>query len=402
MSDNPIVLALEIGTSKTVAIAGEIINSSKINVLSFGEEKSGGIKKGDIINLEKAASLAQSAMDKAQSKISNASVDCVYLAISGSQISAIRSTGNANISAIDGTISARDIERAKDDAKSKTLPQNCCFINRVCCGYYVDGQYVKNPESQKGNLLEAEYWLMYTNKEKLLNLMSVVQTFDNLQINEILHSGIASALSCSTPQQRENGVLCVDIGCGTTDYAFFRRGKVFQAGTIPVGGDHITNDLAFGLRLSMINANKTKLKYGKIIPTEEELRGEVWLNGDKAIGDRIIPLSSINKIICMRFEELFTILRAELSDYFANGLIPEVLLTGGVSRTQDLSGFASTVLGVETRVARAAEWAPSILASPEYSTALGLLAAAMRDAKKLSKKNGSIGWGGLAKIFKKR
>ncbi|MBR4597923.1 MAG: cell division protein FtsA, partial [Opitutales bacterium] len=282
MSDNPIVMALEIGTSKMLAITGEIINSSTINVLSFGEEKSGGVKKGDIINFEKAASLAQSAMDKAQSKITNASVDCVYLAISGSQISAIRSIGNANISAIDGTISQGDIERAKDDAKSKTLPQNSCFINRICCGYYVDGQYVKNPEKQKGGLLEAEYWLMYTNKEKLLNLMSVVQTFDNLQINEILHSGIASALSCTTPQQRENGVLCIDIGCGATDYAFFKHGKVFQAGTIPVGGDHITSDLAFGLRLSMRNANKIKLAHGKIVPTKEEMRADVWLNGDKS------------------------------------------------------------------------------------------------------------------------
>lgn len=402
MNDNPIVLALEVGTSKMIAIAGEIISPTKINVLSFGEENPGGVKKADIIDLGKAASLAQSAIDKAQKKINNASVDYVYLAVSGSQISAIRSHGSANISAIDGTISASDIERAKDDAKSKNIPPDCCFINRICCGYYIDGQYVKNPEKQKGGNLEAEYWLMYTNKEKLINLMSVVQTFDGLQVEEILHSGIASALACTTPQQRENGVLCIDIGCGATDYAFFKHGKVFQAGTIPVGGDHITNDLAFGLRLTIKNANKTKLKYGKIILSEEERRGEVWLNGDKAIGDKIIPLAAINRIICLRFEELFELIRGELSDYFANGLIPEALLTGGVSRTQDLSGLASTMLGVETRVARAAEWAPSILANPEYSTALGLLTAAMQNSKKLTKKNSGSGWGGFSKIFKKR
>ncbi|MBO5781005.1 MAG: cell division protein FtsA [Opitutales bacterium] len=399
MNNNPIVLALEIGTSKMIAVTGEILNSSEINVLSFGRENPGGVKKADIIDLGKAASLAQSAIEQAQKKIGSADIDFVYLAISGSQISAIRSTGSANISAIDGTISKQDIERAKSDAKSKILPPDACFINRICCGYYIDGQYVKNPEGRKGGLLEAEYWLMYANKDKILNAMSVVQTFGNLEIEEILHSGIASALACTSPQQRENGVLCIDIGCGATDYAFFKNGKVFQAGTIPVGGDHITNDLSLGLRLSMKNANKTKLKYGKIIPTEDELRGDVWLNGDKSIGDKVIPLAAINKIICVRFEELFSNIRSELSDYFANGNIPEVLLTGGVSRTQDLSGLASTVLGVQTRNARAAEWAPPILASPEYSTVLGLLAAASRDMKKRGKKSGgSI----FSNIFKKR
>lgn len=399
MNNNPIVLALEIGTSKMVAVAGELLNSSEINVLSVGRGKPGGVKKADIIDLGKAASLAQSAIEEAQKEIGNADVDFVYLAISGSQISAIRSTGSANISAIDGTISKQDIERAKNDAKSKILPPDACFINRICCGYYIDGQYVKNPEGQKGSLLEAEYWLMYANKDKILNAMSVVQTFGNLEIEEILHSGIASALACTTPMQRENGVLCIDIGCGATDYAFFKNGKVFQAGTIPVGGDHVTNDLSLGLRLSMKNANKTKLKYGKIIPTEDELRGDVWLNGDKSIGDKIIPLASINKIICLRFEELFSNIRAELSDYFANGNVSEVLLTGGVSRTQDLSGLASTVLGVQTRNARAAEWVPANLASPEYSTVLGLLAAASRDMKKRGKKSGgSI----FSNIFKKR
>lgn len=381
MSDSRIVLALEIGTSKMLALTAEVSDDSSVNILSLGLSTSAGVKKADIINQQKAANLAQAAIVNAERKLSTGGIDCVYLALSGSQIRGLRSVGSANVSGADGRVLADDVERAKEDAKSKTIPQGRSFIHRFSCGFYLDGKYCENPIGQKGNILEAEYWLVHGDDEKMATTMRVVESM-GFEIQQVVHSAIASALVVSSQQDRKNGVLVIDIGCGTTDYALFKDSKAVQVGTIAIGGDHITNDVSFGLHVSIKNANKLKLQYGKIVLTEDERAKEIWLNGDRGIGDNVFLYDSLNKIICARFEELFTIIRKELAQFFEAGLVPRVILTGGVSKTKDLDILAAAVLGAPCEMGNFPEWVKPSLCHPEYATALGLLSRARDDAAK--------------------
>ena len=401
MSESRIVLALEIGTSKMLALTAEVSDDAKINILSLGLSTSGGVKKGDVINPQKAINLAQSAIVNAEKKLGSGAINCVYLALSGSQIRGLRSVGSANVSGADGRVLAVDVERAREDAKSKTISKGRSFIHRFSCGFYLDGKYCENPIGQKGNILEAEYWLVHGDDEKIAGSMRVVESL-GFDVREVVHSAMASAMVATGERDRKSGVLVLDIGCGTTDYALFRDGRAVQVGTIPVGGDHVTNDIYFGLHVSIKNANKLKLQYGKIVLSEEERAREIWLNGDRGIGDKVFLYDSLNRIICARFEELFSIVRKELAGFFEASLVPKVVITGGVSKTKDLDILAAAVLGAPCEFATFPEWVKQSLCHPEYATALGLLARARDDAAK-GKFKDSSNWnfGKLVKIFKR-
>lgn len=401
MSESRIVLALEIGTSKMLALTAEVSDEAKINILSLGLSTSSGVKKGDVINPQKAINLAQSAIVNAEKKLGSGAINCVYLALSGSQIRGLRSVGSANVSGADGRVLAVDVERAREDAKSKTISKGRSFIHRFSCGFYLDGKYCENPIGQKGNILEAEYWLVHGDDEKIASSMRVVESL-GFDVREVVHSAMASAMVAASEQDRKNGVLVLDIGCGTTDYALFKDGRAVQVGTIPVGGDHVTNDIYFGLHVSIKNANKLKLQYGKIVLTEEERAREIWLNGDRGIGDKVFLYDSLNRVICARFEELFSIVRKELAPFFEASLVPKVVITGGVSKTKDLDILAAAVLGAPCEFATFPEWVKQSLCHPEYATALGLLARARDDAAK-GKFKDSSNWNlkKLVNIFKR-
>ncbi len=396
MKDSEAVLALEIGTSKTQVFLGEIVDGTKLNIVKLGFASASGVKKGDILNEAMVADLAQSAILKAEDK-SAKRPESVYLAISGTHIKGIRSVGSANVSGVGGLVTAEDILRAKNDAKSKKLEAGRSYINRICSGFYLDGKYCDNPLGQKAEILEAEYWLLHGEDEKIESAMHIVRSF-GLEVKQLIHSALASSLAVTSQKSRNEGVLVLDIGCGTTDYVMFRNGRAAQLGTIPVGGDHITNDIYMGLQISIKNANSLKLKYGKIVLTPEERASEIWLKGDKSIGDKVFLYDSLNKIICARFEELFTIVRSELSEFFDKNQVPLVLLTGGVSKTEGLNIIASAVLGAHSEIASFAEPLKPTLCHPEYATGIGLLMMARSDAQRGdSEKNKN--W--FSKIFKR-
>lgn len=402
MNDNNLIFALEIGTDKMLALTGEILSKDNINILSLGQERAKkSVKKGDIVNLSDAANLTQAAISRAEKECGK-TPESLYLAISGSKIRGMQSIGSANASGIDSTVRAEDLERAKNDAKSKTIPDDRSFIHRFCCGYYLDGVPCENPVGQKGSIVEAEYWLMHGDDESISTAIQVVQSF-GMNVKELLHSSIASAYATTTEEQRKRGVLVIDIGRGTTDYAYVINNQVHQAGTIPIGGDHVTNDISLGLQINFTNAERLKIECGKIILSEEERKQNIWINGDKAIGDKAVSYDSLNKIICARFEELFTILRKELEPKISQFAIPEIVLTGGVSYTESLENTVQTIFNAPCNIAKFAPWVKPTLHKQEYATSLGLLIKAAEDFEKNGRKqNSSWGFGAIKNFLKGR
>ena len=393
MSASETVFALEIGTSKMQVFAGEIVDASKLNIVSMGMSSSAGVVKGDIVDMKKAADLAQKAIVSAERQTS-VRTNSVYLAISGTHIHGERNVGIVSVSGADGIVREQDIARAKANAKTLTPPDGTSYITMLRCGYYLDEVWCENPLGKQGSQLEAEYWLLHGDNDKIANVMHVVESF-GMDVKQLVHSALASALVTTTKEQRNKGVLLLDIGAGTTDYVVFKKGQTLQAGTIPVGGDHVTNDISFAFQSSKNDSEKLKRAYGKIALTEEERASEIWLKGDKGIGDKPIAMNALNTIICARLEELFQLVKDELAEALDG--IQTVTITGGVANTEGIDLLAKSVFKRNCERAKFAEWLQASLCKHEYATTLGLLMRARSDSRGGADKNGS-GW--LSKLFK--
>jgi cell division protein FtsA len=178
----------------------------------------------------------------------------------------------------------------------------------------------------------------------------------------------------TTPEERQNGVLVLDIGCGTTDYALYRDGVAYQTGVVPVGGDHFTNDLSLGLRLTRGQAEKIKLRYGSATLHVRDKHEKVWLNGDYSIGDRQFPRQSIEQITSARARELLEVVRKKLGPAFVPEQTPVgVVLTGGAAKLSGMDEAVGKVFGVPGRLGEAPAWVSDDLRDPGFSTVLGLL-----------------------------
>ena len=399
MNDSKTIAALDVGTGKMQVFIGEIIDGKLLNIVGLGQNSVSDVKKGDIMDVSKAAASAQAALSNAE-KTSGARIGGVCLGISGTHIRGFRNVGSANVSGADGIVGAEDIRRACLDAQSKSISDDKVFIHNICCGYYLDGEYTTEPLGKKASHIDAEFYMLYGDSEKVADAIHIVESF-GLEVKYLVVNALAATRMVTTFRQRQDGVLVLDIGCGTTDYAFIKHDRTFQAGTIPVGGDHFTNDMSFGLRMSRKNAEKLKRRFGKLILTQEEAESSIWTEGDKQIGDRSIPLLSITKILRARMGELFGIVRNELEDFFVDGDVKEIVIVGGTSRMQGIRTFAQEFFGVPCLETKFSARVKPTLCHPEYAAALGLLdyTLARVEADGTDKKHSSLRTI-ISKIFK--
>ncbi len=394
MNESKIITALEVGNSKVQVFVGEIVDRAALRIISAGNSLSYGIKKSKIIDSFKASKSIEEAIVKAE-KHAKISGSTVYLSLSGANLEAMRSVGSANIRSADNIVSQADIDRANEDAMSKTLPESRSFINMINCAYYLDGVYTDEALGKFATRIDSEYWLIHAESEEIANIISILKNLD-IEVDEILVSSIASALAVSTKNDRKEGVLVIDMGAGSTDYALYKNSKILMTGSVPVGGEHITNDLAHGLRLYHINAEKVK-KASKAIITEDEKSLSVWTRGDKQIGDKRIPLKSLNTIIRVRLEELFLIIRNEV-DEFLDSSVQSVILTGGASNMQGLTELAEGVFG---KKCLSDKFNSNVLKSfrrAEHATCVGILNYALE--QEMSKAKQVEDKGIFSKIFK--
>lgn len=386
MGENRTIVALEMGTCKTQVFVGEVMYDGSSNIVGMGREHSSGIKKGDIVDIRKAAKSILDALSQAEKTAREAAVKSVCLGISGTHIKGFRNLGSANVSGADSIVRERDLERAREDAISKILPKDRIYINRICCGYHLDNtRFVQNPIGEKASHIDAEFWMIHGDAAKIEDAIHAVESF-NMNVDHLAFSGIASGLVVTSKEQKENGTLVIDMGCGTSDYALFKNGKPIQACPIPLGGDHLTNDLAFGLRMNTKNAERIKTRFGKAFMEADEVGLKIWTEGDKQIGDREIPFESVVKILRLRLEEIFLFVREDLEEYFANGSVKEVVLTGGGSKLKGVCSLAEGVFGVPCSLGKLEHKKISEgLRHPEYATALGLLEFAKYEILKEAK-----------------
>jgi cell division protein FtsA len=373
MSGSSIIGAVEIGTSKVVVLVGEVVEGRELQIIGLGQSTAQGVRKGEIMDLRAASDCTHAALLAAE-KCAGTEIQGVYLAVTGNHLEGFTNSGVVTVEDADNWVRAGDIDRAADNARSKALPQGRLYIHHVRSGYVLDGVPCPQPLDRQGSCLEAHYWHVHGDERKLADPMHVINGF-SLTVEDMIVSSIASGSMVTMEEEKQAGVLVLDIGCGTTDYVLYRQGRVARTGVIAVGGDHFTNDLSLGLRVSYKNAESLKLRYGKALVEREDKGQNVMLVGDMMIGDRPIPRLAIDKILHARAEELFMILQNKLGSLLSAQNLPAgVIITGGGSRLPELATLGESVLKVPVRSARNPEWVShEQLLDPEFSTVLGLM-----------------------------
>ncbi|MGJ8649564.1 MAG: cell division protein FtsA [Opitutaceae bacterium] len=386
MSYSRVVGAVEIGTSKVAVLLGEIVGESGLNIIGHSACSSKGIKKGVITDLNVASDCVHAAILAAE-KNAQTRIDEVYLAQTGSHLIGNFNVGTTNVSSPDGIIRSIDIESAKADAKRRKLPQSRTYIHHIQNPFSVDDRQVENPLSKEGRRLQVGYWSVHGDSDIVSDSLRVIRGID-LDVSDMIISSIASGAVLLQESEKENGALVIDMGGGTTDYVLYRKGYIVKTGVVPVGGDHITNDLSIGLRIGRKSAEDFKVKNGRAYYTSEDREEKVWMIGDLTIGDREYPMAAITKIIEARVSEVFDIIKLQLEE--AELLEPSeiasgIVLTGGGARLNGIDEAAKRSLGLEARVSEGSTDVAEELRQPEYSTVLGLLHYALTGQEESAK-----------------
>jgi cell division protein FtsA len=367
-----LIAAVEIGTSKVAVVAGELARGRTLNIVGLGACQARGVIKGGVVDYKEASNCTHTALQAAEER-AGAPIEDVYLAQTGAHLEGFYNEAAVNVNAADNCVSALDIDTACRLAKAKELPEGRAVVHHIRRPFRLDGRLVPDPEHLVGRRLEAGYWTVHGSEAKIGDHLHVITGF-NLHVEELILSSLASGAVVTSPEERRNGVLVLDIGCGTTDYVLYRDGVAHVTGVVPVGGDHFTNDLSLGLRLTRGQAENIKLRYGSATLRTHEKHEKVWLTGDYSIGDRQFPRQSIEQITAARAHELLEVVRKKLGPAFVPEQTPAgVILTGGGAKLPGLDEAAGKVFGVPGRLGEPPSWVTEDLRDPGFSTVLGLL-----------------------------
>ncbi len=372
MSQSKIIGAVEIGTTKVVALIGEIVNGRSLNLIGMAECSSAGVKKGQIVDFRAASNAAHAAILGAE-KSAGVQIEAVYLAQTGSHLEGFSHTGAVNVAASDNSISAADIHRVTSDAKGKELPPDRVYIHHIKHRFLVDGKPVEKPLGQQGKKLEVSYWSVHGDESNIRDHIHIINGF-GLSVEDMILSSIATACMVTSEDEKRRGALVLDMGAGTTDWAVYRDGVIVGTGVVPVGGDHLTNDLALGLRVNRKYAEKLKIQFGKASVEKDDKGEKVWMVGDQMIGDRYLSRHSLVHVMQLRLEELFQVLKTQLGEFGTAEALPGgIILSGGASQLPGMCELASKELGLPVRLGANPQWVRDDLRAVEYSTALGLM-----------------------------
>ena len=371
-----ILLGLDVGTTKICALVGEVKNG-QLRIIGMGIQPSRGMRKGMVIDVGEASIAIARALESAE-RTSGYDLSQALVSMAGEHIGCVNNRGVVAIGRDGAGVTTQDIEHALDVAQAIPLPHNRQIVHLVPRNYMVDDQTdVRNPIGMHGFRLEVEAHLITAAEPALKNLSQCVDNV-GVRAEELVLNALASAEAVLEPAEREMGVIIADIGGGTTDIALYMEGHVWHTKVIPVGGYHITNDIAIGMRAPYEIADRVKIRYGDCRP--EEIDPSFTLTVD-AFNETIqVGRQELAHVIEARADEIFQLILQEIRQSGYDGLLPAgIVLTGGTSQLRGIAEIAERVLNVPARVAgsKSVEGLVDPLQSPAYATSVGLLRWAM-------------------------
>ena len=392
-----IIGAVEIGTSKAKALVGEVSEDGSLSIVGMASRPNEGMRKGEIVDFRKAAAAVHAALEEAE-KMSGTTVDSVYLAQTGAHLDGQMLRGSAFVASSDNRVAVDDLNRASSEAKMRQPETGRSYVHHVRTPIVLDQKVVDDPVGMLGKKIDVGYWSIDGDDQAIRSALHVISNY-SLEVDDLILSSIASATMVAGPDLRRAGSLVIDLGAGVTDLVVYRQGYVAYTGVIPVGGDHVTGDLSMGLRILEPYAEKLKIEHGKASPDPSDDGEDIWIIGNKTIGDRSVSRRAISDVIHVRVVELFEIIRKELGSLLdEKELRGGILLTGGASQMPGIEQVASKVLGLPVRKAGFPPGIEPALAQPENATVMGLLHYGMHDHNLPGQKRDEAQTGFLGKL----
>ncbi len=368
-----IVVGIDVGTTKVCTLVGRVDDGNTLRILGVGIEPSDGIRKGIIVDLAAASQAIKRSVEKAE-HTSGLEITTALVSLAGAHVSSINSRGSAGIPR--GVIEAVDVVRALEQAQAIAIPHDREIIHVIQRGISVDGQDgVQTPVGMHGYKLEVETHIITAATATVDNLRQCVSAA-GVNIQQFVLNPLASAEVVLTEQERQMGVAVCDIGGGTTDLAIYVNGDVWHTMVLAVGGNHVTQDIAHGLRLPISQAEEVKKQQGHAV--KSTIGVDEYFNIRPFGEDRDVRINKqdLAHIIEARVEETFGLILQEIKRSGYDGLLPAgMVLTGGTSALPGIKRIASEVLGMPVRTAQPENLTGLVdkLNSPAYSTSVGLL-----------------------------
>jgi len=371
--DKELIVALDIGTSKIVAIVGEVQDDGELEVIGFGSYPSRGLKKGVVVNIESTVHSIQRAVEEAE-LMAGCEIQSVYTGIAGSHVRSLNSHGIVGIR--DREVGPGDVERVIDAARAVPIPADQRILHVLPQEFIIDGQEgIRDPIGMSGVRLEARVHMVTGAASAAQNIVKCVQRC-GLEVEDIVLEQLASSFSVLTDDEKELGACLVDIGGGTTDIAVFHDGAIKHTAVIPIAGDQVTNDIAISLRTPTQYAEEIKIKYAcalsQLANRDETI--EVPSVGDRP--PRRLARQTLAEVVEPRYEELFSLIANELRrSNFEEIIAAGIVLTGGSSKMEGAVELAEEVFHMPVRLGlpQFVKGLGEVVRNPIHATGVGIL-----------------------------
>lgn len=372
-ADKNLIVGLDIGTSKVVAIVGEITPEGNIEVIAMGSHPSTGLKKGVVINIESTVNSIQRAIEEAE-LMAGCQIHSVYTGIAGSHIKSLNSHGIVAIR--DHEVTQSDVDRVIDAAKAVAIPADQKVLHILPQQFMIDSQDgIKEPIGMSGVRLESKVHMVTGSVSAAQNIVKCVRRC-GLEVDDIILEQLASSYAVLTEDEKELGVCLIDIGGGTTDIAVFTQGYIRHTAVIPIAGDQVTNDIAVALRIPTQNAEGIKLKYACALAQMASSEEMFEIAGVSDRPHRRLSRAALAEVVEPRYEELFNLVQAELQRHGLDELIGSgIVVTGGCAKMEGVVELAEDIFRMPVRLGlpRYVTGLVDVLRNPIYSTGIGLL-----------------------------
>ena len=384
MPKEKIIASIDVGSSKICTIVS-VVSGGKISIIGNSTIESRGIDRGVVNDIDKAVEAIAESIEKAE-KMSGHAISSAIVTVNGQHIASENSTGVVAITDPNGEISYQDIARVNEAAQAITIPSSREVIHVIPRDYVVDSQgNIKNPEGMSGVRLEVEAHIIHASTTVVKNLVKCIKQV-GVEVSELVYTALASSIAVLTDTEKELGTVLVDLGGRTTSCIIYQNGSPIYSFVIPVGGKHITGDIAVGLRCSLGVAEKIKIKLSNqkedvTIPSVIDPQKETAKKGEIYVGDidpelGSVPRKFLEKLIADRLEEIFSLVQSEIKKAGFETKIPAgAIITGGASETVGISEIAKFVLKLPVKVAspRGLTGLIDEIEGPSYSSCIGAI-----------------------------
>jgi cell division protein FtsA len=397
--DKNLIVGLDIGTSKIVAIVAELQPEGSLKVIGLGQHASRGLKKGVVINIDSTVQAIQRALEEAE-LMADCKISTVFTGIAGSHVKSLNSHGMVKIK--DSEVTQADVERVIETARAIALPSDQQILHILTQEFIIDGQEdVREPHGMSGMKLEVKVHIVTGAVAAAQNIVKCIKRC-GLEVSDLILQPLASSQAVLTEDEKELGVCLVDIGGGTTDIAVFKQGAIRHTAVVPIAGDQITNDIAVAFRTPTQSAEEIKIKYGCALRQLADPREVVEVPGVDGRDPRQLSVQTLAEVIEPRVVELYEFVLGELrrsgmEEMIASGIV----ITGGSAMMRGMVELGEEIFHMPVRLGmpRYVGGLSEVVGNPRYATGVGLVLMGKQQVER--DLQGAMESTSLSQVFKK-